>query len=100
MTVTGALPPEVVRRIVRQNFGRFRLCYENVLRTNPKLAGTVVVRFEIDQSGAVSEQSARSSTLRELELLACVVRGFGYLSFPQPDSGTVAVTYPITFAPK
>src|SRR5262249_37300578 len=36
-TVTGNLPPEVVQRIVRQNFGRFRLCYENGLRNNPTL---------------------------------------------------------------
>ena len=45
--VNGKLRPEVVKRIVRQNFGRFRLCYENGLRTNPKLAGKVVVTFTI-----------------------------------------------------
>ncbi|HLM76117.1 MAG TPA: FHA domain-containing protein, partial [Polyangiaceae bacterium] len=28
-SVSGRLPPEVIQRIVRQNFGRFRLCYEN-----------------------------------------------------------------------
>jgi len=28
-TVNGRLPPEVIQRIVRQNYGRFRLCYEN-----------------------------------------------------------------------
>src|SRR4029079_11875655 len=32
-----SLPPEVIQRIVRQNFGRFRLCYENGLRNNPNL---------------------------------------------------------------
>ena len=28
----GHLPPEIIQRIVRQNFGRFRFCYENGLR--------------------------------------------------------------------
>ena len=36
-SVSGRLPPEVIQRIVRQNFGRFRLCYENGLRSNPNL---------------------------------------------------------------
>ena len=33
----GRLPAEVIQRIVRQNFGRFRLCYEAGLRGNPSL---------------------------------------------------------------
>ena len=52
--VNGRLPPEVIQRIVRQNFGRFRLCYENGLRTNPNLQGRVAVKFVIDRDGAVS----------------------------------------------
>ena len=50
-TVNGRLPPEVIQRIVRQNFGRFRLCYENGLRTNPNLSGRVAVKFVIDRFG-------------------------------------------------
>ena len=49
--VNGRLPPEVIQRIVRQNFGRFRLCYENGLRNNPNLQGRVTVKFVIDRSG-------------------------------------------------
>ena len=51
--VSGRLPPEVIQRIVRQNFGRFRLCYENGLRNNPNLQGRVSVRFVIGRDGAV-----------------------------------------------
>ena len=53
-TVNGRLPPEVIQRIVRQNFGRFKLCYEDGLRKNPSLQGRVAVKFVIDRSGAVS----------------------------------------------
>ncbi len=38
--VNGHIPAEVIQRIVRQNFGRFRLCYEDGLRTNPGLTGS------------------------------------------------------------
>ena len=57
--VNGRLPPEVIQRIVRQNFGRFRLCYENGLRNNPNLQGRVSVRFVIGRDGAVSQRRQR-----------------------------------------
>ena len=58
-SVSGRLPPEVIQRIVRQNFGRFRLCYENGLRNNPNLQGRVAVRFVIGRDGAVSNVAQR-----------------------------------------
>ena len=47
--MNGRLPPEVIQRIVRQSFGRFRLCYEDVLKTNPKASGRVTIKFVIDK---------------------------------------------------
>jgi hypothetical protein len=98
-TVNGRLPPEVIQRIVRQNFGRFRLCYENGLRNNPNLQGKVSVKFTIDRSGAVSIAQDGGSDLPDQSVVSCVVRGFGNLSFPQPDGGIVVVGYPIIFSP-
>lgn len=97
--VTGRLPPEVIQRIVRQNFGRFRLCYENGLRTNSTLGGRVAVKFTIDKSGAVVSPADGGSDLPDKAVVSCVVKGFTNLSFPQPEGGTVAVVYPIVFAP-
>ncbi|HEY2513961.1 MAG TPA: AgmX/PglI C-terminal domain-containing protein [Polyangiaceae bacterium] len=97
--VNGRLPPEVIQRIVRQNFGRFRLCYENGLRTNPNLQGRVAIKFVIDRSGSVSTASDGGSDLPDQSVVSCVVRGFGNLSFPQPEGGIVTVVYPIIFNP-
>jgi hypothetical protein len=97
--VTGRLPPEVIRRIVRQNFGRFRLCYENGLRLNRALEGRVSTRFVIDTAGAVASVTDAGSDLPSASTVSCVERGFGNLSFPQPEGGTVVVVYPIVFAP-
>jgi Ca-activated chloride channel family protein len=99
VSVNGRLPPAVIQRIVRQNFGRFRLCYENGLRNNPNLRGRVAVRFIIDPSGAVTMTSDGGSDLPDPGVVRCVVRGFGNMSFPRTDAGMVAVTYPIVFAP-
>jgi hypothetical protein len=96
---SGHLPPEVIQRIVRQNFGRFRLCYENGLRNNPNLGGRVAVRFVIGRDGAVSNVGNGGSDLPDSNVVSCVQRAFYGLSFPAPDSGIVTVTYPIVFAP-
>jgi hypothetical protein len=98
-SVNGRLPPEVIQRIVRQNFGRFRLCYEAGLRNNPTLAGRVAVKFVIDRKGAVSLVADGGSDLPDHGVVSCVVRGFGNLSFPEPEGGMVTVVYPISFAP-
>lgn len=99
MSVNGRLPPEVIQRIVRQNFGRFRLCYENGLRSNPKLAGEVVARFTIDRGGNTVSVKDAGSSMPDAAVLQCVLRGFGHLVYPQPDSGIVVVTFPVLFEP-
>ncbi len=97
--VNGQIPAEVIQRIVRQNFGRFRMCYEDGLRTNPSIGGRVAVKFIIDRQGAVSLASDGGSDLPDQAVIGCVVRGFQNLSFPEPKGGVVKVTYPIVFTP-
>lgn len=98
-TVSGRLPPEVIRRIVRQNFGRFRLCYEKGLSRNPNLEGRVSVRFVIGSNGAVSNASNGGSDLPDSSVVQCVVKQFYGISFPKPEGGIVRVTYPIMLSP-
>jgi Ca-activated chloride channel family protein len=97
--VNGRLPPEVIQRIVRQNFGRFRLCYENGLRNNPNLQGRVSVRYVIDRTGSVTNVANGGSDMPDGGVVSCVMRAFHGLSFPQPEGGVVTVTYPIMFSP-
>jgi hypothetical protein len=98
-TVSGRLPKEVIQRIVRQNFGRFRLCYEQGLGANPNLEGRVSVRFVINRDGSVSNVSNGGSSIPDSSVVNCVVRAFYGLSFPKPEGGIVTVVYPIMFAP-
>jgi hypothetical protein len=98
-TVSGRLPPEVIQRIVRQNIGRFRFCYENGLRKDPKLEGKVVVGFVIDREGSVESAASDGSTLKDTGVVSCVTKAFLTLRFPKPEGGVVKVNYPILFAP-
>jgi len=97
-TVSGRLPPEVIQRIVRQNFGRFRLCYENGLRANPNLQGRVGVRFVIGRDGNVASVSNGGSDMPDAGVINCVMRAFYGLAFPIPEGGIVTVVYPIVFS--
>jgi len=99
LTVTAGLPPEVVLRITRQNFGRFRVAYERGLKRNPSLAGRVVVRFTIGRDGSVLQASDGGSSLTDSAVIHDVVRSFVDLGFPTPNGGPVTVTLPLDFAP-
>jgi len=100
LDVSGRIPPEVVQRIVRQNYGRFRMCYENGLRSNPNLGGRVMTRFVIGRDGSVANASNGGSDLADSGVVSCVVSAFYGLSFPSPENGVVRVSYPITFSPE
>lgn len=99
VTVSGRLPPQVIQRVIRQNHGRFRLCYERGLSANPSLEGRVSVRFVIGRNGAVSNVANAGSSLPAADVVGCVVRAFYGLSFPKPEDGLVTVSYPLSFTP-
>ncbi len=97
--VSGRLPSAVVRRVVRSRTGRFRLCYETGLRTNPSLAGTVRVHFVISSNGSVGSLTVRG-VMGDSTMVACVKRAFATMAFPQPEAGTVTVRQTIRFGPR
>jgi hypothetical protein len=97
--VNGRLAPEVIQRVIRQNYGRYRYCYENGLRTNPTLAGRVTVKFAIGRHGEVAVATDGGSDLPDATVRQCVISSFTTLSFPEPEGGTVMVEYPLVFDP-
>jgi hypothetical protein len=99
IATNGRLPGDVIQRIIRQNSGRYRACYESGLRTNPALEGRVEVRFIIDRQGQVSVAQDGASDLPNEGVRTCIVKSFYALSFPSPANGTVTVTYPMALTP-
>jgi len=100
MTVSGGLASVVIQRIVRQSFGRFRLCYETGRQKDSKLGGAVVTRFIIDAKGAVSKaEPDPCTTMPDADVTSCVVRGLSALKFPPADDGDTSVVFPLLFSP-
>lgn len=98
-TVNGRLPAEVLRGVVRSNFGAFRKCYEAGLGRDPKLEGLVLTKFVIERDGSVSNVDTSKSEIADSEVATCVGASFETLRFPEPEGGIVRVTYPIRFSP-
>jgi len=100
VTVLGGLPQETVMRTVRQNFGRFRLCYEKGLAQNAALAGKVELRFVIERDGAVSRVVSGAGTdLPDPEVVKCATNALNGVAFPLPQGGPATVVFPISFEP-
>ena len=97
--VSGSLPAEVIQRVVRQSFGRFRNCYEDGLRGNPNLEGRVTARFVIARDGSVGIVQSGGSDLPDPRVVSCVLHAYGSLTFPAPKDGVVRVSYPLMFSP-
>jgi hypothetical protein len=93
------LPPEVIQRVVRTNFGKFRLCYEAGLRNCPNLSGRVTVNFTIQPSGTVSRADSKGSDIPDAAVAKCVAARFKELVFPSFEGPPIKVTYPVVFTP-
>jgi hypothetical protein len=95
----GRLAPEVIQRVMRAAFPRFRRCFEDGLRGCPNLQERVVVRFVIGEDGRVASARDAGSNLPDARVVACVVGAFRTLRFPPPAGGRVTVVYPLLFRP-
>ncbi len=93
----GFLSPEQINRVVRRNAAAIRMCYETQLQRQPNLRGQITVAWTITLSGGVSGARLASSSMRNTSVEGCVVRVVGRMRFPEPDGGTVQVSYPFTF---
>jgi len=95
VTTSGRLPAEVIQRIVRQNFGRYRFCYEQGLQNKPRLSGRVAIRFLIGAKGLVTLAQVDQSSLGHAPVEGCIRDRLKTWNFPRPEGGvTVKVTYP------
>lgn len=98
VSVAGRLAPEIIRRIVRQSYGRIRNCYERVLATNPTLGGKLIVKFVIGRDGKVTRAEG-TGDLTDEATKSCILSTFVSLTFPAPEGGVVTVSYPIVLVP-
>ena len=99
VTVKGALPREVIQRIMRRRFAQLRRCYQRGLDTNPQLAGNVNLKLTIGAEGAVAAAQTTGSSLPSKSVLQCIAAVAKSMRFPKPEKGVVVATVPLTLTP-
>lgn len=100
-TSTGGdgLPKEVVARILRANFGRFRMCYQHALKRDGELETEVTLRGTIVTSGNLKKPEATSKNA-PASMLRCLETSLSVLTFPVPRGGaTTFEMVGLSFAP-
>lgn len=95
----GKLAPAAVLGGIKQNIAAFRACYTAALQNQPGLRGRVVLRMEVDATGAVSDSEVESSTLGSPAAEKCLTLVARRIKFPRPTGAPVRVTYPLAFQP-
>jgi len=94
-TVTGDLDKAIIRRYVKRNIQKLTYCYEKELLQKPGLSGTINVSFGITTDGKVTSTTGSGVNAN---VATCVGSVISSIEFPKPKSGSVQVTYPLTFA--
>lgn len=94
---SGDLDVNIIRRIVRSRFARIRTCYD-IESTTASQRSQVSVKFVIDWDGNATR--VKITGTRDGALARCLQAVFDALVFPRPDSGSVAVTYPLSYRPR
>jgi hypothetical protein len=75
----------------------FGACYHDARARDPMLAGVLVVRFAILSNGKVDAPAAGGKTLRDPELLDCVVLALRRLEFAPPPVTKQTISHSFAF---
>lgn len=93
----GELSKEEIQKVINQHIGEIQYCYEKQLRTQPGLAGRVVLEWGVNAQGRVSVVKVAQSSLQSAEATNCMMSKLKTWKFPQPRGGAVTVVFPFVF---
>jgi hypothetical protein len=98
--VDGGLDRHVIQATIAKYLSQVRACYEDRLRVNPGLEGTLTMDFEIGPSGRLNFSKVKSSTVGDPAVGNCVSAKMMGWEFPKPRGGVnVKVNYPFALRP-
>lgn len=98
--VEGNVAPEAVIKVVRQNAGGLRACYEKALKRKPDLqyVSTVTAHFSVESTGVARGVSFSPHTEAEME--KCMASTMEKWKFPTFQGDPVAFEQPVNLVAK
>ena len=95
----GTLARDEIRKVVVAHIGEIRRCYNEGLSRDPAAQGRVVLEFTIGAEGTVTRSAVGSSDMADVKVPECMAAAALGWSFPRPEGGEVAVSYPFVLEP-
>jgi hypothetical protein len=96
----GTIDPAKTNRFINDNFSQVRACYERRLKINPLLEGNLDLKIRLTPKGKVGSIGVNSDTVRDREMLDCVLRTIRGWHFPAPEDGWVVFDKSFKFQKK
>ncbi len=89
---------DVARRFLRRHTAPLEYCYEQKLTSDPKLAGSLVVKLITDASGKVAQVEVDGDAALRGAIGACVTQRLRSAQFPAAkDGGIILITTKLDF---
>jgi len=95
-SVSGRMPSEVIRGVLRVQQSSIRHCYQETLRVHPAIEGRMVVHFVIGRDGRV-RHATTAGDIDHPQLRECVTQVVRGTPFPRPEGGIITVAFPFVF---
>lgn len=93
----GELSKEEIQKVINAHIGEIQFCYEKQLRTQPGLAGRVVLEWGVNPQGKVSVVKVAQSSLQSADATSCMMGKLKAWKFPPPRGGSVTIVFPFVF---
>jgi outer membrane biosynthesis protein TonB len=96
---TGTLSQSKINRTIKRYSRALQACYENELKKDSSLQGTIKVQFTIPPSGRASRVNVIKNTIGSRAVAKCISTQIKRWRFAKPKGGEVTVAYPFVFTP-
>lgn len=93
------LLPSEIQGHIRAARGPIAKCYETARARSPELQGTLMINFEIDGQGRVSDTKLETTSLDDADLLTCIEGLIQKITFPATGGPKMTVRYPLSMTP-
>ena len=94
----GSMDREAIRRVILNNKRAIRSCYERELQRRPDMYGKLVLQWNIEEKGRVTEAKVKSNSLGSSKVANCIISRLRTWRFPEPPPGVIGqVAYPFVF---
>jgi hypothetical protein len=94
----GSATDQLVRAL-GSKAAQARACYERALANNSGLSGKLEIAVRVSPAGAICSAKPSSDTLKDPEVLRCVLGRITSGILPKPTGGCVDASVPINFKP-